>query len=863
MTGKIKIAQINTEESEGLKCELPEEKTDKQQAFTEKQQEVSEDLLTNNKHLLVAERENENITDQKNNLYDEDREVTCTTTSSVSHSVPGPQPSPTINQVSALTHRRSGDLTPPSLPTSSLPVAELRERSQSLSSLVCHTVGPPDRKPSLELGYSGLAHSTFPSTFPSTLVHRRGLEGRSVGDLASMTSHCSDQTFNSGGGLGPSLSHPTLSSYTHCTSLSSSSSSSSSSSASSGSYSFVSYHTPLEQSPVPESGVSLLTHQVRQQSRREESPSTLSHISHSPSPDTMATLISHQVTHTEAGVATEVSDKVTDSEAGLSTEVFHQSTKPTDIVTETVTGSTEVSEKVTEREVKLSTEVTHPETESTEFSEKVTETNAGVSTEVSEKVTETEVGVSTEVSHQVTDSTEVSNRVTETEVGVLTEVFNQVTESAEVSEKVTETEAGESTEVSHQAIESTEVSNEVTKADDGVFTEVSEKVTKADAGVSTEVPEEVTEIEAGVSTEVSDKVRDVEAVGVSAEGSQIVNICETELSEGRESQGGEALLTQTEQSEQTEETRVENIEIMQPQSQQLDREGEREGTRQDNTGPEGERGEGGGEDCEIREMTGTVDFTGDIVSAGDRLVTDQGPSCQVTQNSLEMFASPRQNKTITRSTSLSTQPRTKGKKIRKTPSSTSLKSDGDSESGRASSLDGSVSSAVSSVISSPAPGRKPRPKVLRNFQLSTFTGKSEEQRQKYLPPPRIRKSSSEDSNYKPTAPKRKGRRKSDESENFSQNKERRPSQSSLGSAPTRTFQFKFVGSKSSVQVVGSFNSWTPEDLYDDNNSGVWSKYVHLPDGTYSFRLHYNSKRPRYNRITKCCYQISRGRNLAA
>ena len=90
----------------------------------------------------------------------------------------------------------------------------------------------------------------------------------------------------------------------------------------------------------------------------------------------MATLISHQVTHTEAEVSTEVSDKVTDSEAGLSTEVFHQSTKPTDIVTETVTGSTEVSEKVTEREVKLSTEVTHPETESTEFSEKVTETNA-------------------------------------------------------------------------------------------------------------------------------------------------------------------------------------------------------------------------------------------------------------------------------------------------------------------------------------------------------------------------------------------------------------------------------------------------------------------------------------------------------
>ena len=115
----------------------------------------------------------------------------------------------------------------------------------------------------------------------------------------------------------------------------------------------------------------------------------------------------------------------------------------------------------------------------------------------------------------------------------------------------------------------------------------------------------------------------------------------------------------------------------------------------------------------------------------------------------------------------------------------------------------------------------------------TFTGKSEEQRQKYLPPPRIRKSSSEDANNRPIAPKRKGRRKSDESE---QRRERRQSsESSVGSAATRTFQFKFVGSKSSVQVVGSFNSWTPEDLYDDNNNGVWSKYVHLPDGTYSFR----------------------------
>ena len=60
MMEQIKIVQINKDENEGLKCELTEEKTDKRQAFTEEQKEVSENLATN-KHLLQSEKENGNI----------------------------------------------------------------------------------------------------------------------------------------------------------------------------------------------------------------------------------------------------------------------------------------------------------------------------------------------------------------------------------------------------------------------------------------------------------------------------------------------------------------------------------------------------------------------------------------------------------------------------------------------------------------------------------------------------------------------------------------------------------------------------------------------------------------------------------
>ena len=147
-----------------------------------------------------------------------------------------------------------------------------------------------------------------------------------------------------------------------------------------------------------------------------------------------------------------------------------------------------------------------------------------------------------------------------------------------------------------------------------------------------------------------------------------------------------------------------------------------------------------------------------------------------------------------------------------------------SVSGRNSSLEGSVSS----TISSPPPGRA-RPPVLRNFQLSTFTGQIQEQKSKYLPPPRIRKPS--DESNKPAAPLRKKTRKKAEEENRKSMEE----QSLLEENKNKvSFEFKFVGSKGSVQVVGSFNNWNPEDLYSNNN-GVWSKYVHLAQGVYFFR----------------------------
>eukprot|EP00090_Calanus_glacialis_P038480 TRINITY_DN6712_c0_g1_i2.p1 TRINITY_DN6712_c0_g1~~TRINITY_DN6712_c0_g1_i2.p1 ORF type:complete len:1800 (-),score=429.51 TRINITY_DN6712_c0_g1_i2:80-5020(-) len=48
------------------------------------------------------------------------------------------------------------------------------------------------------------------------------------------------------------------------------------------------------------------------------------------------------------------------------------------------------------------------------------------------------------------------------------------------------------------------------------------------------------------------------------------------------------------------------------------------------------------------------------------------------------------------------------------------------------------------------------------------------------------------------------------------------------------FEFKYVGTKNCVQVAGTFNDWTPEDLH--NNSGdVWSRNIRLPLGTFQFK----------------------------
>lgn len=151
-------------------------------------------------------------------------------------------------------------------------------------------------------------------------------------------------------------------------------------------------------------------------------------------------------------------------------------------------------------------------------------------------------------------------------------------------------------------------------------------------------------------------------------------------------------------------------------------------------------------------------------------------------------------------------------------------------SGRNSSLDGRASSAS---VSSPPAGRA-RPPVLRNFQLSTFTGQIQEQKAKYLPPPRIRKSSDEP---KPQVPLRSKSRKSNEEKRKSMELKRRSMEEQKIMEEDKnkvSFEFKFVGSKTSVQVVGNFNNWIPEDLYLNNN-GVWSKHVQLSNGIYFFR----------------------------
>ena len=136
------------------------------------------------------------------------------------------------------------------------------------------------------------------------------------------------------------------------------------------------------------------------------------------------------------------------------------------------------------------------------------------------------------------------------------------------------------------------------------------------------------------------------------------------------------------------------------------------------------------------------------------------------------------------------------------------------------------------VATPPSPARgKARPPVLRNFQLSKFSGQSEEQKAKYLPPPRMRKSNTDEASKKPKKPERKKNRRSlvEDSEHSTES----PTPSDQ-KQDTTTFEFKFVGSNTSVQVVGNFNGWIPEDLFMNNN-GLWSKHIELSDGIYFFR----------------------------
>ena len=155
----------------------------------------------------------------------------------------------------------------------------------------------------------------------------------------------------------------------------------------------------------------------------------------------------------------------------------------------------------------------------------------------------------------------------------------------------------------------------------------------------------------------------------------------------------------------------------------------------------------------------------------------------------------------------------------------------------------SASTKEEGLVLSPNVGRKVRPPVLRNFQLSTFTGQIQEQKSKYLPPPRIRKSSDEslsrkssfdEADAKPSKPiRKKNKRKADLEKQKLKNDKNQLSTGNSKNATT-TFEFKFIGYKAQVQVVGSFNNWIPEDLHCNNN-GVWSKHIELNDGTYSFR----------------------------
>ena len=185
------------------------------------------------------------------------------------------------------------------------------------------------------------------------------------------------------------------------------------------------------------------------------------------------------------------------------------------------------------------------------------------------------------------------------------------------------------------------------------------------------------------------------------------------------------------------------------------------------------------------------------------------------------------NVNIKRSTSLRNERSLNEKNIQKSTTTTSI----------------ADSKNPSSIICSPPTNRKVRPPVLRNFQLSKFTGQAEEQKSKYLPPPRMRRTSdeslktkkaAEEPSTKPVKPARKkGKRKSLHEEDLlksQKDKDNKDSTSKLS-----TFEFKFIGSKTQVQVVGNFNSWIPENLYFNNN-GVWSKHIELSSGTYHFRF---------------------------
>eukprot|EP00092_Neocalanus_flemingeri_P032730 GFUD01035600.1.p1 GENE.GFUD01035600.1~~GFUD01035600.1.p1 ORF type:complete len:3081 (-),score=832.05 GFUD01035600.1:233-9475(-) len=253
---------------------------------------------------------------------------------------------------------------------------------------------------------------------------------------------------------------------------------------------------------------------------------------------------------------------------------------------------------------------------------------------------------------------------------------------------------------------------------------------------------------------------------------------------------------------------------------------------------------------------------------------------------------------ISRSISLCTDQDTQ-EGLQKSVSSVSLKSEEGSLSGMESSLDGSLSS----LVASPVTKRKPRPLVLRNH-FSNIANKQQEQ--KYLPAPRLRRTSEESVN-KSNTPKVKRKTQSasnssdtkistdskadaskqtqigsldkissDEGENSSSTEGIQKMQKSkeklagmqMTNEPNNVraefkqdmkmqnitkpveaansddvdvlltnfmnFEFKYVGTKKSVQVAGTFNDWIPEDLYNTNGD-VWSKSIRLKHGSFQFK----------------------------